>query len=304
MQLELQQPITKLNQVLVSSPGVEPPAITLTDAERRAAKSTITNLRDRHASWTAATRHTEREGFRITVDGWQAINAWGGPRSEFVLAQCEENLITGTNDDLYWHSVQLVEGGPPIAVINDKKAKKDRRNKVGRSAKLMAALDFFAGRGSFEDMDADGVTSWIIDNGGVNGVVAKHKAALAGNENEEDEDGEGIDLAPFREALDANAYSLTSHPAINASQPMLSLHRRSGDNLLVLRLALCRCLVAGAQALPDLPLTQNAEPHLPMAAALALEQLMRPFLRLCPLVHPQAPPDRSAPSVNELGVVC
>lgn len=191
----------------------------------------IDDLNERFRNAVAAGEKSERDKVRVQSDGFLQLMNLGGltktgqdadGKPIFEASDAIKSLLAerGIKNKVgAWnHCAQLVLGYT-IENIPDKVAKKKARNFVDRCAKLFEGLHYFASIDPATFPSEQGrLADWIEANGGLDGVVAKHREALGGDE--EAEEAEAPDLEQFNEAIETNGITATPSSPIS---PYLAL---------------------------------------------------------------------------------
>lgn len=214
-------------------------AIIMTTKAQLNTTTSITNahIADLNSRYTMALNdglQSERDKLLVYVAGYRLVETLGGPNAVGIQPFYDARGILKTSGKRHNLAAQLVTGRNVTTTTNGA-SKKQARNIVDRAADLMGALEHFTALAVIASLTDAQVVDWIEQNGGLNGVVKKHKDALKAD-GQPDDPYDVIDLQAHRAALENAGIRLAITEPLIAPEPGLSLHQRDGSNLLVLPL--------------------------------------------------------------------
>ena len=191
--------------------------------------TTIATLNNRFSIAWEAGNQSERDKLMIVVEGKKFIDTLDGVKGVQASALYVAAGIDTNSKEEYALAAELVTG-LVLKNIKDAIPKKNARNYAIRAAKLMSALDHF--KADLTGLTVEETVSWIEDNGGINGTVAKARATDPDIANEDT----ALDLEEYHRAIDTTPHKLDITTSLNAPIPTISIHQRVGDKLFVLPL--------------------------------------------------------------------
>lgn len=189
-------------------------------------------LSERFDDAVAESERSERDKLTVIVEGFLKHHKLGGDDANALANLYTNEGVKSCSDNPFNRVAQLIVGKNVKAMSTktdeEKRRKKVARNHVDRAAGLMRALQAH-GKTSGK---ADGIVAWVLAfPDGITGVINSVKAASVS-----DTEPKVIDLAEYREALGQAPLKFKCDAAI-LDEPTISIHRRDGDDLVMLPLA-------------------------------------------------------------------